>query len=168
MTAPPQVVVVMGVSGCGKSTVAALLAARLGWDLAEGDELHSPANVAKMASGRPLTDDDRLPWLRSVAAWIQEHLAAGRPGVITCSALKRRYRDLLRDERVAFVLLDGSTEQLAVRLAARHGHYMPPQLLDSQLADLERPGEDERAIVVGLAPPPAEQAGEIARRLGLG
>ena len=93
----------MGVSGCGKSTVAGVLAGRLGWDLGEGDDLHPAANVAKMAAGHPLTDEDRKPWLELVASWIREHTDAGRPGIITCSALKRSYRDVLRGDDVVFV-----------------------------------------------------------------
>jgi gluconokinase len=163
----PPVLVVMGVSGSGKSTVAALLADRLGWDLGEGDELHPAASVAKMAAGHPLTDDDRWPWLARVAAWIRERTELGRPGIITCSALKRRYRDVLSGEHVVFVLLDGSDEELARRLAVRHEHFMPATLLDSQLADLERPGEDERAISIDIGSAPATQAEEIVARLGL-
>ena len=117
--------VLMGVSGCGKSTVAGVLAGRLGWDFGEGDDLHPPENVAKMAAGHPLTDDDRWPWLERVAQWIREHTDAGRPGIITCSALKRSYRDILRGDHVVFVYLHGTREQIATRLAARHGHYMP-------------------------------------------
>ena len=103
--AQPPVLVLMGVSGCGKSTVAALLAGRLGWDLAEGDDLHPAANVDKMAAGHALDDEDRWPWLAKVAEWIGEHTDAGRPGVITCSALKRSYRDVLRGEHVILALV---------------------------------------------------------------
>ena len=138
-TSPPPVLVLMGVSGCGKSTVAALLAGRLGWDFEEGDDLHPAANVAKMAAGHPLDDADRRPWLAAVAAWIRQHTDAGRPGIITCSALKKSYRDVLRGDRVMFVYLAGTREQIAARLAARHGHFMPPALLDSQFATLEPP-----------------------------
>ncbi len=167
----PVVLVLMGVSGCGKSTVAGLLAGRLGWDLGEGDALHSPENVTTMAAGRALTDEDRGPWLERVAAWIGEHLAAGRPGIVTCSALKRRYRDLLRGEhaeQVVFVYLHGTREQIAARLALRHRHYMPAALLDSQFADLEPPGEDEHAIWIDIGPPPSVQADEIVQRLATG
>jgi gluconokinase len=149
MTAEPaQVLVVMGVSGSGKSTLAVELAARLGWDFAEGDDLHSPANVAKMAAGHPLTDADRAPWLAAVAAWIDAELAAERSGVITCSALKRRYRDRLRRPGVRFVYLDVAPDELARRLQRRAGHFMPAGLLASQLADLEPPGPDEAAVAV--------------------
>jgi carbohydrate kinase (thermoresistant glucokinase family) len=161
------VLVVMGVSGCGKSTVAGLLAGRLGWDLGEGDDLHPAANVAKMASGHPLTDDDRWPWLDLVARWIREHTDAGRPGIITCSALRRSYRDVLRGDHVVFVYLHGTRDQIAARLALRHGHYMPTALLDSQFAALEPPGDDERVLRVDIGPAPDVQADEIVQRLGL-
>lgn len=157
----------MGVSGCGKSTVGALLAARLGWQFKEGDELHPAANVAKMAAGHPLEDADRVPWLMEVAGWIDEHLAAGRPGIITCSALKRSYRDVLRRDRVAFVFLAGTREQIAERLATRRGHFMPPSLLDSQFAALEPPGADERALSVDISAGPAAEVEEILARLHL-
>ncbi len=161
------VLVIMGVSGSGKSTVGGLLAGRLGWDLAEGDDMHPPANVAKMAAGHPLDDEDRAPWLATIAAWIQDHTAAGRPGIITCSALKRRYRDVLRDEHVVFVYLAGSHDQIATRLAARHGHFMPAGMLASQLATLEPPESDENAITVDLGESPYEESEEIIRRLHL-
>ncbi len=161
------VLVLMGVSGCGKSTVAGLLAGRLGWDFCEGDDLHPAENVAKMAAGIPLTDDDRLPWLRRIAAWIDAERRAGRPGVVTCSALKHRYRDVLRGPGVVFVLLDGSKDLIATRMRARHEHFMPVSLLDSQLADLERPDETEQALIVDIGPPPAAQAAQIIDTLGL-
>ena len=135
----PPVVVVRGVSGSGKSTVAGILAARLGWDLAEGDDLHPAGNVAKMRAGRPLTDDDRWPWLAEVAAWITDHAATGTPGIITCSALRRSYRDRLRGDNVFFVQLSGSRDRIAHRLAGRSDHFMPPALLASQMATLEAP-----------------------------
>jgi gluconokinase len=161
------VLVLMGVSGCGKSTVAGVLAGRLSWNLGEGDDLHPQANVEKMASGHPLTDEDRWPWLERVADWIRERTDAGIPGIITCSALKREYRDILRGEHVVFVYLHGTREQIATRLRARHGHYMPAALLDSQFADLEEPGEDEHALRIDIGPPPGVQADEIVDRLGL-
>lgn len=161
------VLVMMGVSGSGKSTVAALLAGRLGWDLGEGDDLHPPSNVAKMAAGQPLTDTDRWPWLERVAAWIRERTDAGRPAIITCSALKRRYRDVVRSEHVVFVLLDGTREQLAERVASRPEHFMPAALLDSQLGDLERPDDDERALAIDIGAAPAVLAEKIIRWLAL-
>ena len=141
-------VVVMGVSGAGKSTIARRLADQLGWDFEEGDELHPAANVAKMADGEPLTDADRQPWLQRVAGWIGDEITAGRHGVITCSALKRVYRDLLRRPEVLFVYLEVPRAELERRLAGRKGHYMPASLLDSQLDALEPPGADEAAITV--------------------
>jgi carbohydrate kinase (thermoresistant glucokinase family) len=163
-TSPP-VLVLMGVTGSGKSTVAGLLAGRLGWALAEGDDLHPAANLAKMAAGHPLTDDDRWPWLALVREWIDARVAAGEPGIVTCSALKRAYRDVLRDPHVVFVHLAGSREVLAGRLAARHGHFMPAALLDSQLADLEAPGPDEQALTVEIGPGAADQAATIVAEL---
>src|SRR6476469_5186677 len=133
------VLVIMGVAGCGKSTVAALLAGQLGWDFQEGDDLHSADNVEKMASGQPLTDDDRRPWLDAVASWIREHDFAGIPGIVTCSALKRAYRDRLYGPHVVFVYLAGDHGEIRNRLSARINHYMPPALLESQLAWLEPP-----------------------------
>jgi gluconokinase/shikimate kinase len=157
----------MGVSGSGKSRVAGLLAGRLGWDLAEGDELHPPENIAKMASGHPLTDADRWPWLAKVAAWIKQRTDVGQSGVITCSALKRSYRDLLRGEHVVFVYLAGDRDVIATRLGLRHGHFMPSTLLDSQFATLEPPGPDERSVTVDISASVADEADEIVARLGL-
>jgi carbohydrate kinase (thermoresistant glucokinase family) len=163
----PPVLVLMGVTGCGKSTVGGVLAGRLGWDMGEGDDLHPAANVAKMAGGHPLTDEDRWPWLAVVRGWIDEHIAAEQPGVITCSALKRSYRDILRNEHVVFVHLHGTREQLLARLAARHGHFMPASLLDSQLADLEPPGPDEQALQIDIGASPSVQAATIVDKLAL-
>lgn len=141
--------VVMGVSGCGKSTVGRALAARLDLPFRDGDELHPAANIAKMARGEPLTDADRAPWLRAVAA-------ALRPGtVMACSALRRRYRDLLRADapaEVVFIYLQGSRETLLGRMRHRDGHFMPPALLDSQIATLEEPEADEAHVAVGIEP----------------
>jgi gluconokinase len=159
------VLVVMGVSGSGKSTLAARLAAELDCDLAEGDELHPPANVAKMAAGVALTDEDRAPWLAAVAAWIDAEIEAGRSGVVTCSALKRSYRDLLRRPEVRFVYLEVGRAELERRLAVRRGHYMPASLLDSQLAALEPPQADEDVITVNGDDLEVE-AGRVLRALG--
>ncbi|HEX6392823.1 MAG TPA: gluconokinase [Acidimicrobiales bacterium] len=165
MAAPE--LVLMGVSGSGKSTVGALLAGRLGWEFAEGDSMHPAANVGKMASGHPLTDDDRWPWLERIATWIQDRSAAGEPGIVTCSALKRKYRDVLRGPGVVFVYLKGTNDQIAHRLVARHGHFMPAALLDSQFVELEPPGPDENAITVDITATVQQQADEIIARLGL-
>lgn len=166
-TAQQPVLVIMGVSGSGKSTVAGVVAGRLGWDLAEGDDLHSAANVAKMQSGQPLTDDDRWPWLETIADWIRQHTESGTPGVITCSALKKRYRDILRGDNVVFVFLQGSKDNISGRLASRHGHYMPPALLESQFEALEEPTEDENYMSLCVSATPAEEAQEIIERLNL-
>jgi gluconokinase len=159
----------MGVSGSGKSTVATALASRLGWPLQEGDALHPQANIEKMAAGRPLTDADRWPWLASVAEWIGERLDAGENGLITCSALKRSYRDLInrRGRGLMFVFLAGSRETIAARLEARHDHFMNASLLDSQFADLEEPATDEPAIRVDIGPPASELADQIMEYLVL-
>ena len=161
------VLVVMGVSGSGKSTVAAILAGQLGWDLEEGDDLHPIENVEKMSAGTPLTDEDRQPWLETISTWIVEHVMADVPGIITCSALKRRYRDILRERNVVFVYLSGSKELIGRRLSARLDHYMPPSLLDSQVEALEPPEPDERAVIIDAGRSPAEEAAEVVKILGL-
>ena len=175
MTAPsqpialPVVLVLMGVSGCGKTTVAQILADRLHWAFEEGDALHPQANVDKMAAGHPLDDADRAPWLAKVADWVNARLDAGESGVITCSALKRAYRDLIdrRGSGIEFVYLHGSRELIASRLNARQGHFMPPSLLDSQFATLEEPAADEPAIRVEIGEAPEAIAADIADALGL-
>ena len=166
-TAQQPVLVIMGVSGSGKSTVAGVLAGRLGWDLAEGDDLHPEANVAKMHSGQPLTDEDRWPWLELIAGWIRSRTEAGEPGIITCSALKKRYRDVLRGENVVFVFLQGSKDRISDRLASRHGHFMPSSLLESQFEALEEPTGDENHISLCVSASPAEEAQEVIERLEL-
>ena len=155
----------MGVSGAGKSTVARMLAGELGWDFAEGDDLHPPANVAKMAAGQPLTDADRAPWLEQVASWIDAEIGAGRCGVITCSALKRAYRDTLRRPEVLFAYLSVPRSELERRLVCRPGHFMPASLLDSQLAALEPPAADEQAIVVDAGGDPQRAVDSIRSRV---
>lgn len=164
------VLVLMGVSGCGKTTVADMLASRLGWQLQEGDALHPQANIEKMAAGHALTDADRRPWLAKVADWVDARLDAGENGLITCSALKRSYRDLInrRGSGLTFVFLAGSEETIAARLAARHGHFMRASLLASQFADLEEPHSDEPAIRVDIGPSPAKIAEQIMESFGLG
>jgi gluconokinase len=147
---PPQVLVLMGVSGVGKTTIARALDDRLRWPFQEGDDLHPRANVDKMASGHALTDEDRAPWLRAVAAWIGARLDAGEPGVITCSALRRAYRDTVVAGRtgVRVVYLKAERALVAERLGQRRNHYMPAGLLESQLATLEEPTPDEHVFTV--------------------
>jgi gluconokinase len=157
-----QVVILMGVSGSGKSTVGVRLAQRLKREFAEGDNFHPAANVMKMASGHPLTDEDREPWLEAISAWLDSELASGRKAVLACSALKRRYRDRLRRPGVRFVYLRVSEEELQRRVKRRTGHFMPPSLLDSQLADLEPPQDDEDAITVDATNPDASVDAIIA------
>ena len=166
----PTVLVLMGVSGSGKTTVAEVLTRRLGWRFEEGDALHPEANIEKMAGGDPLTDDDRWPWLAMIADWIDQRLDAGENGLITCSALKRSYRDLLnrRGSGVTFVFLAGSKETIAARLGERKGHFMRAGLLDSQFADLEPPAADEPAIRVSIERPAVEVADQVVEALGLG
>ena len=163
----PMIVVVMGVSGSGKTTVAKLLAETLGWQFQEGDTLHPPENVEKMSAGIPLTDADRLPWLRKIAETIDDWRSRGESGVITCSALKRSYRNIITGDRpdVRLVYLKGSPDLIRQRMAQRHGHFMPPALLDSQFSTLEEPSPDENPIVVDISGQPEEIAREIACRL---
>jgi gluconokinase len=181
-----MVIVVMGVSGSGKTTVGTLLANRLGWPYAEADDLHSPENVAKMASGQPLTDADRRPWLEAIAGWIDSRASAGGSGVVTCSALKRSYRDLLRSapagslgasrlrpgrsgerSNVRIVYLAGSRDLIARRLTGRKGHFMTAALLDSQFADLEPPEPDEGVLSVPIDRSPEDTVETILAGLGL-
>ena len=165
----PLVLVLMGVSGSGKTTVGAVLASRLGWPFEDGDALQPQSNVEKMKAGLPLNDFDRWPWLEMVRTWIETRLDRGENGIIACSALKRSYRDVLdrRGSGVVFVFLAGSKEMIASRLDARHGHFMPPNLLDSQFADLEEPSSDEPAIRVDVGPTPDLIAQGIMQELGL-
>jgi gluconokinase len=163
-----MIIVVMGVSGSGKTTVGEQLADRLGWEFADADEFHSAANVAKMHAGAPLTDADRAAWLDRIVVWIDEHVAAGKQGVVTCSALKRAYRERLRRPDVLFVYLDGDRELIARRMAERRGHFFPATLLDSQFRDLEPPGPDERAVTVSIAGTPDETVRQIMDRLDEG
>ena len=165
----PVVLVLMGVSGSGKTTVGAILASRLGWPFEDGDALQPESNVEKMKAGHPLTDVDRWPWLEMVAKWIEKRLDRGENGLIACSALKRSYRDILnrRGSGVVFVFLAGSKKMIASRLVARHGHFMPPSMLDSQFADLEEPSSDEPAIRVDVGPTPDVIAQGIMQELGL-
>jgi len=159
----------MGPSGVGKSSVAAELVARTGYAFVEGDDLHPEANHQKMAAGHPLTDDDRWPWLRRIASWIGAQESAGRDAVVTCSALKRSYRDLLRagHPSVRFVHLLASPE-LRHRVTTRTGHFMPSSLLDSQLATLEPLQSDEPGVAVPTTGSPQQVAEDVLRLLKLG
>lgn len=161
----PAVILLMGVSGSGKSTIGAALSQKLGWPYADADEFHPPANVAKMRSGQPLTDDDRRPWLQAIAAHIDKTREKGGHAIVSCSALKRVYRDILVGARedVRLVLLDGAKEEIFARMSARKDHFMPLALLDSQFATLERPGADERPVVVSINGTPEEIAAAIQR-----
>jgi gluconokinase len=163
------ILIVAGVSGCGKSTVGALLAGQLGWQFADADSFHSEANVAKMRAGSPLTDADREPWLRSLGAWMDTEIAAGRSAVLACSVLKRAYRDSLLDGRpsalVVFLLV--TREELDRRLLRRTGHFFPEKLLDSQLDALELPDPDERVLTVLEEGGAADTVAEIIARLRL-
>ena len=164
---PVAVMVVMGVSGSGKSTVGALVAQRLRWEFEDADWFHSPANIDKMHNGIPLTDEDRWPWLRAIAAWIDTTRGSGRRGVMACSALKRRYRNILIGDRadVRLVYLKGDEALIARRLATRHEHFMPPALLHSQFEALEEPGPEENPIIVSIERAPREIAALIVSAL---
>lgn len=161
------VAVMMGVSGSGKTTIAEGVARREFWRLVEGDDFHPASNVAKMKSGTPLTDEDRWPWLRAIAAEIDAIRSRGESAVVTSSALKRAYRDILIGDRpdVALVYLQGSKSLIGTRMAARKGHFMSPTLLDSQFATLEEPGADEHPIVVSIEPSPETIVDEVVRKL---
>lgn len=163
----PRVVVVMGVSGCGKSTVGALLALRLRWEFEDADWFHPAANVDKMHSGIPLTDEDRWPWLDAVAARIDKTRRSGGHDIIACSALKRRYRNVLIGNRsdVRLVYLKGDETLIARRIATRHEHFMPRSLLHSQFGALEEPGPDENPIVISIEPRPREIVAQILSAL---
>lgn len=163
----PVIAVVMGVSGSGKTTVSALLAAALGCQFQEGDDLHSDENVEKMQSGTPLTDADRLPWLRKIAEEIDNWRRRSESGVLACSALKRSYRDIIIGGRldVTLVYLKGQYDLVCRRMVARHEHFMPLALLDSQFATLQEPTPDEHPIVVDVGSRPVEIAVEIVQQL---
>lgn len=165
----PQHIVVMGVSGCGKSTTGAHLAERLGWPFLEGDRFHPSANVEKMRAGIALNDEDRAPWLQALAEEFRRDEAMGRSSVMGCSSLKRSYRDILRSgaSRVRFLHVNGTRELLQERLQQRKGHFFPPKLLDSQLATLEMLAPDEDGVVVDMALAVEDQVELALRQLGL-
>lgn len=162
-------VVVMGVSGSGKTTIGRGVAAATGFEFAEADEFHSRENIAKMEAGTPLTDGDRWPWLEDLAAWMEARSRAGVSTVITCSALRRTYRDVLRDgpPSVDFLHLDGPAEVIEGRMSGREGHFMPPSLLQSQLDTLEALDPDESGIVLDLRRPPEELIEQAVTWLGV-
>jgi len=161
------ILIVAGPAGSGKTTVGALIAGRLRWRFADADPFHPQANVAKMRDGVPLTDADRLPWLRAVGDWIDEQIATGQQGVVTCSALKRAYRDTLLDKRpeAVMVFLTVSRQVLEERLLDRPDHFFPRRLLESQLADLEPPGPGERVESVASQGDPARTAAKVMATL---
>jgi gluconokinase len=167
--ADPAIVIVMGVSGSGKSTVGALLASRLRWEFEDADWFHPAANVEKMQNGVPLTDEDRWSWLDAIAAWIDKTGRSGGHGVIACSALKRRYRDVLVGGRadVRLVYLKGDEPLIARRIATRHEHFMPRSLLHSQYEALEEPGPDENPIVASIEPAPREIVAQVLSKLSI-
>ncbi len=159
-------IILMGVSGCGKTTVGKLLAQRMGWPFYDGDDFHSPANIQKMRNDIPLTDADRQGWLSTLASMIRSHLDRSEPGILACSALKQAYRDELcvDPQAVQFVYLKGSYDEIWERMQRRTGHYMKPEMLASQFADLEEPDD---ALTVSISPPPEEIVEAIIRGLGL-
>lgn len=165
-----MVVVLMGVSGSGKSTIGRALAAQLGWAFVEGDDFHPPANVEKMRAGVPLGDEDRRPWLRALRAWIEDACAGGKDSVLACSALKHEYREFLEEHDpacVRYAFLHGPEDLIRRRLAERRGHFMDPALLHSQFETLEAPGAFEGAIQVDITPPPGVVVAEVRRKLGI-
>ncbi len=161
-------IVVMGVSGSGKSTIASMLAQRLHWVYEDADWFHPKSNIEKMHHGEPLNDEDRWPWLRAIAEWIDATRRAGGHGIVACSALKRAYRDVLIGDRrdVRLVFLKGDRDLIARRIVARADHFMPSTLLESQFATLEEPQADERPIVVSIVPHPREIVEAIVNEFG--
>jgi gluconokinase len=165
-----MIVIVAGIAGSGKTTVGERLARRMGCEFADGDRFHSPAAVAKMHDGVPLTDDDRWPWLDAIGAWIDQEDAAGKSAVVACSALRRSYRQRLltgRPElRMFFLIVEHDADE--ARLTTRRGHFFPEKLLDSQFATLELPEPSEGVTLVPTTGTPDQTADEILRDLGLG
>lgn len=165
-----SVLVIMGVSGSGKSTIGAMLAHRLHWFYEDGDWFHPQRNIEKMHHGEPLNDEDRRPWLHAIADWIDATRRSGNRGIVACSALKRSYRQILLGDRrdVRLIYLKGDRGLIARRVAARADHFMPPALLDSQFAALEEPAADERPIAVSITPHPREIVETIVEKLNIG
>jgi len=161
-----KALILMGVSGCGKTTIGESLSARLGWDFIEGDSVHSPENVEKMSRGIPLTDEDRLPWLKELHALLIERQTQGKSVIVSCSALKRSYREILRRgiDDVQFVFLEGDYDTILDRMQNREGHYMRPGMLRSQFEALERPDESE-ALIVSIEQPVEDTVEEILRAI---
>jgi gluconokinase len=165
----PCALIVMGVSGSGKSTIADQLAERIGWRCEDGDKFHPASNIAKMSAGHPLTDEDRWPWLQAIADEIDRLCKAGERAVIACSALKRAYRDILvhgRDD-VRIVYLDGTQQLIADRLAKRKGHFMPAGLLESQFKTLEPPAREENPLTVSIDASVDAIVDDVVRQLGI-
>jgi gluconokinase len=165
-----MILIVGGVAGSGKTTVGKLIASKLGWEFADGDDFHSEANIAKMRSGQPLTDADRIPWLHSIGTWVDEHVAAGSSAVVACSALARRYREAIvakrKDAEIAF--LEVSRDEAFRRLHSRHGHFFGEQMVNSQFAELEEPQPDEeRTFAIPSDRPPDQLADHVIVELGL-
>lgn len=171
MTQSPETtaLVVMGPSGTGKTTVAELLAERLDWAIAEADEFHPQANIDKMTGGIPLTDGDRWPWLEAIRDYLDVKAGQGLPAIVTCSALKRRYRDLLRQNQadVVFIQLTGPIDLIAGRMESRKGHFMPKTLLQSQFDTLEELESDEAGVKADVSNPPEEIVDQVLKELGL-
>ena len=170
MSPEPSALIIMGVAGSGKTTTASLLSERLGWSYRDADSFHPPASIEKMSRGEALGDEDRWPWLAAIGAWIDGHLARGESTVVTCSALKRAYRDRLvaGRSRAHLVHLGGEKGLIAGRMGARLDHFMPLDLLDSQFATLEPPGADEGVLAVAVTQSPEEVVGQIVAMLDLG
>ena len=164
-----DIIIVMGVSGSGKTTVARGIATAMGWEFAEGDAFHPEANIAKMSSGQPRTDEDRWPWLRAIGSWIDSHDRSGTSAVITCSALKQVYRDILREGRptVRFVHVTADPELIEDRMEHHQGHFMPASLLPSQLTTLEKLQTDEPGLAVSAAGKPDDVLRRALSALGL-
>jgi gluconokinase len=169
MDAQPRHVIVMGISGSGKTTIATELAERLGWTFAEADEFHPAANIAKMTSGTPLTDEDRRPWLEALRDWMTEKARGGHSTVLTCSALRRSYRDILAqaEGRVRFVHLLGDADLVRERMRTRHGHFMPDSLLPSQISTLEPLQPDEQGVRIENTGTPHAVTTDVIDRLHL-